>query len=275
MVTDLPHSLPATAQAGAYPRFSDDKTLDAIRARWYYSCELKRPDKSWEPPRLRGKSMIRLALALLALAPGMGLEAGALRLSDLLLAPQTAVPQSAPPQTGPAPAPGRAPAAPTPNPPLDPKTYLIGPQDVLEVRVWNEPQLSGVLTVRADGKISIQFIGDIQASGRTPEQLADDVSVQLLKLIKDPRVNVAVQAQRSKRYYIQGRVRAGGEHYLIGPTTVLQALVGAAFDDFADQKNIIIARGDKRLKFNYKEVIQGKRLEQNIFLEPDDIIIVK
>jgi polysaccharide export outer membrane protein len=260
------------------PRFSDDKTLDVIRARWYYSCELKRPDESLEPPRLTGKSMIRLALALLALTPGLGLEAGALRLTDLLLAPQTAVPQSAPAQAGALPALGQAQAAPAaqqPNPPVDPATYQIGPQDVVEVRVWNEPQLSGALTVRADGKISIQFIGDIQAVGRTPEQLSNDISVQLLKLIKDPHVSVAVQAQRSKKYQIQGNVRAPGDHYLIGPTTVLQALVGAAFGDFADQKNIVIARGAKRLKFNYKEVINGKRLEQNIFLEPDDIIIVK
>jgi polysaccharide export outer membrane protein len=232
--------------------------------------------------------MRRLALVLLALAPGLGLEVGVLRLPGSLLAPQTAAAQSppggasSPAQTAPetpalTPSPGQAapPAQMAPNAPVDPSTYLIGPQDVLDVRVWDQPQLSSSLTVRVDGKISMQFIGDVQAASRTPVQLADEIAVQLLKLMKDPHVSVAVQAQRSKKYYIQGRVRAGGEHFLIGPTTVLQALVGAAFDDFADQKHIIIARGDKRLKFNYKEVIQGKRLEQNIFLEPDDIIIVK
>jgi polysaccharide biosynthesis/export protein len=223
--------------------------------------------------------MRRLALALLALAPVLGLEAAALRFPDGLPAPQAGQPQPAPPAEPAdraAPNPGRAAAAASgaPSAPVDPKTYLIGPQDVLEVRVWNEPQLSGQLTVRTDGKISLQFIGDIQAGSRTPEQLSEDIATQLLKLIKDPHVSVAVQAQRSKRYFIQGRVRAGGEHYLIGPTTVLQALVGAAFEDFADRKHIVIARGAKRLKFNYKEVIKGKRLEQNVLLEPDDIIIV-
>jgi polysaccharide biosynthesis/export protein len=212
--------------------------------------------------------MIRLALALLALAPVLELEADTVRLPHPLLAPQTAAPQLA--QSAPT-APGQTPA----NPPVDPKTYQIGAQDVVEVRVWNEPQLSGSMTVRADGKISLQFVGDVQAAGRTPEQLASDISVQLLKWIIDPRVSVAVQAQRSKKYQILGNVRAPGDHFLVGPTTVLQALVGAAFGDFADQKHIVIARGEKRLKFNYKEVIQGKRLEQNIFLEPDDIIIVK
>ncbi len=243
--------------------------------------------------RPRGIFMRRLALALLALTPGLGLEAGVLRLPNLVLAPQAAAPQGAPAQPGasaeglgsnaapavvqlpPNPEQSAPPAQATPNAAVDPATYIIGPQDVLEVRVWDQPQLSSSLIVRADGKISMQFIGDIQAASRTPVQLANEIAVQLLKLIKEPHVNVAVQAQRSKRYFIQGRVRAGGEHYLITPTTVLQALVGAVFDDFADQKHIIIARGNKRMKFNYKEVIQGKRLDQNIFLEPDDIIIVK
>ncbi len=162
-----------------------------------------------------------------------------------------------------------------PAAPVSPSAYEIGPQDVLEIKVWNEEQLSSAVTVRADGRISIQFLGDVQAAGKTPVQLARDIEAQLVKLIKEPHVNVAVQAQRSKRYFIQGNVRAEGEHYLIMPTTVLEALAGAAFGDFADQKHIVIARGNRRFKFNYKEVIQGKRLEQNIYLEPGDIIIVK
>jgi polysaccharide export outer membrane protein len=212
--------------------------------------------------------MRRLALALLAFT--LGLEAGTLRLPKGLLAAQAGVAQSAPGQPGGPPTKVAAPSA-----PVDPSTYTIGPQDVLEIRVWDQPQMSGTVTVRPDGKISLMFVGDIQAGSKTPSQLEADIAVQLLKLIKDPHVNVGVQAERSKRYFIQGNVRGQGEHYLIMPTTILQALVGAAFGDFADQKHIIIARGAKRLKFNYKEVIKGKNLQQNIFLEPDDTIIVK
>ena len=84
-------------------------------------------------------------------------------------------------------------------------SYVIGPLDVLEIRVWNEPQLSGSFTVRADGKISLQFVGDIQAASKTTGQLASDIETQLRRLIKDPQVDVAVQTQRST---VRGRVQS-------------------------------------------------------------------
>ncbi len=186
--------------------------------------------------------MKRVALALLALTPCILLEASAIGLSDLAF---QAAPAQSPAASG-APTDSASAAQAPPAAPVNPSIYMIGPQDVLDIRVWDQPQLTSTLTVRADGKISMQFIGDVQVANVTPVQLAKDIEAQLLKLIKDPHVNVAVQAQRSRRYYIQGNVRAPGEHYLIGPTTVLQALVGAAFEDFAPHARSAVALRKQR-----------------------------
>jgi len=79
----------------------------------------------------------------------------------------------------------------------------------------------------------------------------------------------------SKKYYLQGEVLKPGSYPLLIPTTVLEALVNAGgFRDFANQKKIVILRGETRFRFNYKEVISGKKREQNIYLQPDDQIIV-
>lgn len=157
----------------------------------------------------------------------------------------------------------------------DPKTYVIGPEDVLFVAVWREPELSGDRAVRPDGKISLQLIGEVQAAGLTPEQLGANVAEGLSKYMTRPEVTVSVQQVNSKKYFISGEVLRPGAYPLLNPTTVLQALVNAGgFRDFANTKKIIILRGDKRFKFNYKDVIKGKNMEQNILLENGDQIII-
>ena len=158
----------------------------------------------------------------------------------------------------------------------DPKTYLIGPEDVLLVRVWREPELSGSVTVRPDGRITMQLLREIQAEEKTPEQLAEEIRKGLEeKFLKNPQVTVTVVEIRSKKYCLQGEVGRPGAHPLLNPTTVLEALVNAGgFREFANQKGIIVMRKGERFKFNYKDVIRGKKMEQNILLEPGDIIIV-
>jgi polysaccharide export outer membrane protein len=160
--------------------------------------------------------------------------------------------------------------------PVDVKTYVIGAEDVIFVKVWRDNDVSGQFLVRPDGRISVPLIGDVTASGRTPEQLEKDIADRLSKFIKDPQVNVGILAVGSKKYFILGEVNKPGSFPLVVPTNVLEALVNAGgFRDFANTSKILILRGSKVITFNYKQVTRGKKPEQNIFLEPGDKIIVK
>jgi polysaccharide export outer membrane protein len=159
---------------------------------------------------------------------------------------------------------------------VDVKTYVIGAEDQIAVTVWDVPKLSAPYLVRPDGKITMPLIGDIQASGFTPDQLQRTLAEKLKeKYIQSPDVTVLVLQVNSKKYYIHGEVNQPGAYPLIVPTTVLEGLAnGHGFRDFASVKKIRILRGTQQFRFNYKEVTQGKRTEQNIFLQPGDQIIV-
>ena len=159
--------------------------------------------------------------------------------------------------------------------PVDPKAYVIGPEDVLRIQVWREQELSGLFSVRPDGKISMPLVGEIQAAGITPVKLGDSIAEGLGKVMTHPEVTVGVEKVNSKKYYIQGEINKPGAYPLVIPTTVLEALVNAGgFRDFANSKKIVVLRGSERLKFNYHEVTKGKKMDQNILLQPGDQIIV-
>lgn len=159
--------------------------------------------------------------------------------------------------------------------PVDPKTYQIGPEDILQIRVWREPELSSGVQVRPDGKITMPLIGELQAAGSTPEQLRDEIVNKLNEYINKPEVMVSVQSVQSRRYYITGEVNRAGAFALVVPTRVLEALTNAGgFREFANTKKITILRNGKILKFNYNDVIKGKNMDQNIHLENGDYIVV-
>lgn len=158
---------------------------------------------------------------------------------------------------------------------VDPNKYLIGPEDILFIRVWREPDFTLPAAVRPDGKITMPLIGDVQAGDQTPLQLTKTITELLGKYLNNPDVNVMVQDVRSKKYYIDGEVLKPGPYPLVTPTTVLEALSGAGgFRDFANTKKIRILRKGNILHFNYKDVSKGKNLEQNILVESGDHIIV-
>jgi polysaccharide export outer membrane protein len=160
-------------------------------------------------------------------------------------------------------------------PPVDAKTYIIGAEDVLMIRVWHEAELTGTYSVRPDGKISMSLIGDVKAASLTPEKLSVSVTEALSKFINHPDVSVSVHQVNSKKYFIMGEVQRTGSFPLLVPTTVMEALVNAGgFRDFAKKSGIVIIRGTQRFKFNYNEVYKGKKRDQNIVLEPGDQIIV-
>lgn len=159
-------------------------------------------------------------------------------------------------------------------------SYVIGNADVLAITVWKEPDVSRSIPVRPDGKISLPLVGEIQAAGRTPLQLEEEIAAKLQTYINKPEVTVIVQEINSEKFNILGRVVKPGSYPLSGSATVLDAIAAAGgFQDFAKQKSIYILRsnpagGQSRMTFNYKDVIKGKHPEQNIKLEPRDTIVV-
>ncbi len=166
---------------------------------------------------------------------------------------------------------GSAPAA-----PVDPHTYVIGAGDVLSIQVWKEPEFTRNVQVRPDGKFSMPLIGEITGSGLTPEQLSTSLTEKLSSLLLKPEVMVGLAQVESKKFYISGEVNRPGAYALVMPVTVLEALINAGgLREYANSKNIIIMRGKERLKFNFNEVIKGKKMEQNIPLQSGDYIIVK
>jgi polysaccharide biosynthesis/export protein len=170
-------------------------------------------------------------------------------------------------------------SAATTRTPENDSEYKIGPQDVLRIDVWKEPEISRTVPVRPDGKISVPLLNDVQAAGFTPIELTQIITEGLKKYINNPQVTVAITEINSRRIYVTGEVMRAGAFPLLPNMTVLQALSSSGgFTQFAKLKSIYVLRMEegKQAKhpFNYKDVVSGKRPEQNILLQPGDIIVV-
>jgi len=156
--------------------------------------------------------------------------------------------------------------------------YVIGPDDTLHISVWKEPDLSGTLPVRPDGKISLPLLDDVTAAGLTPLELKASITQKLKKYVDDPRVTVVVTAMNSQRIFVTGEVLHSGAVPLLPGMTVLQALASAGFTQFADVKRIYVLRTENgrpvKHPFNYKDVVKGRRSNENILLKPGDTVVV-
>ena len=156
--------------------------------------------------------------------------------------------------------------------------YIIGADDMLHVSVWKEPDLTNTLPVRPDGKISLPLLNDVQAAGLTPMQLANSITEKLKKYLADPRVTIVVTQMNSQRIYVLGEVLHSGSMTLLPNMSVLQALASAGFTQFANTKSIYLLRSDngkqQKIPFNYKQVVKGEAMEQNLTLRPGDTIVV-
>jgi polysaccharide export outer membrane protein len=166
-----------------------------------------------------------------------------------------------------------------PLPAFEESTYVIGPNDVLDINVWKEPEVSRTVPVRPDGKISLPLVNDVQAAGLTPMQLQVDLTQGLKKFISGPQVTIMVKEINSRRVFVLGEVARPGAFPMFPNMTVLQALSTAGgFSQFAKLTAIYVLRneGGKQVTypFNYKDVIRGGRPEQNIVLKPGDTIVV-
>lgn len=163
--------------------------------------------------------------------------------------------------------------------PVSEDRYLIGPEDVLEVSVWKESELTKLVVVRPDGRMSFPLIGEIQAGGRTVEWLQNEIKSRLEGFMSEAVVSVTVQQVNSMRIYVIGTVLRPGEFKIGRNIHVMQALsLAGGLAPFADADSIVILRTEngKQIKigFNYEEVKLGKKLEQNIFLKTGDVVVV-
>ena len=157
-------------------------------------------------------------------------------------------------------------------------SYVIGNDDVLAINVWKEPDFSRSIQVRSDGKISLPLMGEVQATGRTPLQLEQDIATRLQDYITKPEVTVMVEQINSKKFNVLGQVIKPGSYSLTLASTVVDALaIANGPRDFAKLKSIFILRqnpggGQTRIAFNYKDFLKGKT--QNVTLEPNDTVVV-
>ena len=161
---------------------------------------------------------------------------------------------------------------------LEPR-YIIQPNDMLEVFVWQEPELTRKVLVRPDGFVSIPLVQDIQAAGITPAELKVQLEKKLIEFLPAPNVTIVVDAIQSYRIYVVGKVQKPGSITIEKPVTVLQALsLAGGFQDYAKESEIVVIRtNDKEsvvLDFNYRDVIHGKNATQNILLKSGDVVAV-
>ena len=159
------------------------------------------------------------------------------------------------------------------------RDYVIGADDVLDVSVWKEQDLTRSVQVRPDGKISMPLIGDVQAAGMTSGQLAKSISDRLKKFLTAPQVTVILTQINSQKVYVIGEVTKPGSYPVLPGMTILQAISTAGgLTQFANSKKIFLMRNEDHTQakypFNYKEVLDGRKAEENLQVKAGDTIVV-
>jgi polysaccharide biosynthesis/export protein len=159
--------------------------------------------------------------------------------------------------------------------------YFIGPEDVLDITVWRNADLSKQVMVRPDGRISLPLIGDISAVGRTPAQLSEDISSKLKEYKENPQVSIVVKEVNSYAIYVLGEVVKPGKYPLKSKTTLLQAVtIASGFTATAARNKIVVFRfakdggGQIKVKASYDDIVLRDGSNQNIELKPGDQIVV-
>jgi polysaccharide export outer membrane protein len=185
------------------------------------------------------------------------------------------------------PAATKAPVASDPTKtPVKPKTdaapvplgYIIGEQDVLDINVWREKEITTTVVVRPDGKITLPLVNEIYVVGMTPMQLQQTLTEKLQAFLTVPQVTVIVREISSRKVYLIGQVGHGGPFHINSTTTVFQIIAEAGgLRDFAKRKKIYVLRNENgketKLPFNYNAVLKGDSTKDFV-LHPGDTIVV-
>jgi polysaccharide export outer membrane protein len=161
--------------------------------------------------------------------------------------------------------------------PPDDGDYKIGAEDVLDISVWKNPELSRTVPVRPDGKVSLPLVNDIQAAGLTPSRLRQELTRRLSEYVPSPEVAVIVREVHSAKVSVVGQVRNPGRYEVRSAATVLELIALAqGFTDFASRDRIIVLRQNAtpaRITFNYRKLTDGTE-QDNFLVQPGDIIVV-
>ena len=157
--------------------------------------------------------------------------------------------------------------------------YQIGPEDVLDIAVWNNTSLSRTTPVRPDGKISLPLLNDIQAAGLTPMELRDVIMKKLADYMPNPEVSVIVREVNHFKVSVLGEVKKPGRYDFKGQATVLDAIaLAGGFNDFAARSKIMVIRnngtGTKRIPVNYNKIVSAGAEQDNFVLQPGDVVLV-
>jgi polysaccharide export outer membrane protein len=157
--------------------------------------------------------------------------------------------------------------------------YKLQPGDLLQVVVWKETDLQSEVLIRPDGGISFALAGDVQAAGRTTDELRAELESRVRKLVPDAVVTVQVKAASGNRVFVIGKVNRPGDFALIRPIDVMQALsLAGGATPFADTNGIRVLHRDglrqTAIRFRYSDVARGRHLEQNIVLQSGDTVVV-
>jgi polysaccharide export outer membrane protein len=160
-----------------------------------------------------------------------------------------------------------------------PPDFVIGPDDVLDVRFWKDQDMSGEVVVRPDGRISLPLLNDVQAAGLTPDQLRTRLIEEARRYVETPNATVIVKTINSRKVYITGQVATPGPYPLTSRVTVVQLIAMAGgLREYAEGKKIVIMRSEGGrvvpLRFDYTKLAEGRNVSQNIELRPGDTVIV-
>ncbi len=162
---------------------------------------------------------------------------------------------------------------------VGPREYRIGPEDLLEIVVWNNAPLSRLVPVRPDGRITLPLLNDLEAAGRTTSELRIELIQKLKEHMPSPEVSVIVSDVRSLKISVIGEIVRPGRYELKSWGTVLDVLaLAGGLNQFASKSRITVLRRDgdsvKSIPFNYNRAISGEGAHENIFMQPGDIVLV-
>lgn len=165
------------------------------------------------------------------------------------------------------------------GPPAGADEYVLGVEDKLGISVWKEVELGKSVVIRPDGKVTFPLVGDVQAAGRTPRQLSDDLTKSIAKFIKEPMVTVVVEEINNFKVFVLGEVTVQGTLNLRRHTRLLEAIaMSGGVTQYADRSNVVLLRyqdgKEGRTKIDYRKIVSGDKPELNVELKPGDTIIV-
>jgi len=157
--------------------------------------------------------------------------------------------------------------------------YVIGPEDVLDIAVWDNTALTRTVPVRPDGKISLPLLNDVHAAGLTPMQLREKLATGLTEYMPSPAVSVLVREVHSFKVTVIGQVKTAGRYEIKDRATVLDVLAMAGgVTEYASRGRIVVLRQDgpaaRQIRFPYDKLTSGNAAKNNFCVNPGDVIVV-